>query len=135
MLCNSLADILPSTLMVETEPGQRENLENIWVFPKIWENLQIIHFNTVRFSIIFTIHFGLPLFLKTPILVWYIQVQIEIDTCINSSKVLARQWKNSKTKCWDVSFYHETGQIVATSHDLTTKCSLLGGKSPYFREI
>ncbi len=35
------------------------------VFPKIWENPQIIHL-FIGFSIIFTIHFGIPLFLETP---------------------------------------------------------------------
>ena len=35
-----------------------------WVFPKIWENPQIIHL-FIGFSLIFTIHFGgkIPLFL------------------------------------------------------------------------
>ena len=27
---------------------------------------------------------------------------------------------------------HLSGQIIATSHDLTPKCSVLEGKSPYF---
>ena len=30
---------------------------------------------------------------------------------------------------------HISGQIIATSHDLTPKGSGLEGKSPYFREI
>ena len=38
----------------------------IWVFPKIWENPQIIHL-FIGFSIIFTIHFWVPLFLETTI--------------------------------------------------------------------
>ena len=40
--------------------------EDMGVNPKIWENPQIIHL-FIGFSIIFTIHFGVPLFLETPI--------------------------------------------------------------------
>ncbi len=41
----------------------------IWVFPKIWENPQIIHLFIGVGTIIFTIHFGgkIPLFLETSI--------------------------------------------------------------------
>ncbi len=43
---------------------QSQNVE-MGVEPKIWENPQIIHL-FIGSSIIFTIHFGVPLFLETP---------------------------------------------------------------------
>ena len=38
---------------------------------------------------------------------------------------------------WSEGGQHEddSGQIIATSHDLTPKGSFLEGKSPYFRKI
>ena len=63
-------------------PSQKGHVRRIarWVFPKIWENPQIIHL-FIGFSTIFTIHFGVPLFLETPIYIyrWYFY---NIHTCI-----------------------------------------------------
>ena len=48
--------------------GFRWDGENIWVFPKmVGFSPQIIHL-FIGISIIFTIHFGVPLFLETSIL-------------------------------------------------------------------